>query len=173
MSHDLEAMSRMYPQINHGMHFGRMPHLHSKAIRDNGGVWIETRKDVGLEWDIHYSDSRFANTERTIFGKEEDGLVYHYSDRMKQGDRYRRHEAAWRKACEEVPVLRDGHDRPVFTTNFYEHYLTAYWGGRQCTLKHIKGSFDPSTGDPYRVYGYTIAPDPNATEENVTDLTDH
>lgn len=124
-----------------------------RAIKANGGVWIETDPRAPLHTDIHYTDDRFRGKERTIFGKAEDRLCYHYSDRLRDAD-YSKHEKAWGKACEKAQ--RDHEGKVILSANFYSAYLTAYWE-RPCEVKHILGSFSIATGDPYRCYGYIMA----------------
>ncbi len=75
----------------------------------------EQIKDIPLQTDPHYSDPRFDEPQ-TIFGQEESGLHYDYSDRLWQWD-YDKAQKATEIANEVVKTRR--------TCEWYEAYLSA------------------------------------------------
>jgi hypothetical protein len=99
--------------------------------------------DAILEDCPHYSDNRFKN-DQTIFGKEEKGLGYDYSDRICQWN-YAKAEAASKKATE------DGFTRR--TARWYQAYLSNFFD-RKIVLKHIIAGVNRSNGYPYLIFGY-------------------
>ena len=92
----------------------------------------------------HYTDSRFR-TEQTIFGQEEKGLQYEYSDRIADQDR---------EAKKNSEVFADS-KAVKCTAAWYEAYLSAHFD-KPADIRHIIAGVNRSNGYPYRIYGFTI-----------------
>jgi hypothetical protein len=90
----------------------------------------------------HYSDSRF-NKPQTIFGKEEKGLGYDYSDRIWQWNYDKADQATKHANTKQTP----------HTANWYQEYLSFYFD-KPVILKHILAGVNVSSGYPYLVFGY-------------------
>jgi hypothetical protein len=103
-------------------------------------------KNKALETHPHYTDDRFKK-EQTVFGKEEDGIGYDYSDRLREWD-YSKAEASVKAANESGATPR--------TCKWYEAYLSAYFG-KPIEIKHIIAGVNRSNGYPYCVFGYKDA----------------
>lgn len=93
---------------------------------------------------IHYSNS-YWNEARTVWGAEEKGLSYDYSDRLQEWD-YKKAEAARKAADEKVKG---------FTPEWIQLYLSLYYG-KDVELRHVMGGVNVSNGYNYYVYGYRI-----------------
>lgn len=91
----------------------------------------------------HYTDDRFR-TEQTVFGKEEQGLHYDYSDRIWQWDCDKAKEAS--AAASEAGLKRN-------TCAWYEKYLSEFHG-QPVEIKHIMACFHLASGHPLYVFGY-------------------
>lgn len=100
-------------------------------------------KQATLNTMPHYTDQRFK-TAQTVYGAEERGLHYDYSDRLWEWN-YDKAEAANKVAQEQ------GH--PIRSCAYYEAYLTAYFG-KPTEIKHILAGWNVATGYPYAVFGY-------------------
>lgn len=100
-------------------------------------------KNKPLHTSPHYSDNRF-NEPQTVFGKEEKGIGYDYSDRLWQWD-YEKSEQAVETA--------EKSGFPRHSCNWYEAYLSAYFG-KKVEIKHILAGVNVSNGYPYAVFGY-------------------
>lgn len=93
----------------------------------------------------HYTDSHFK-TARTVWGAEENGISYDYSDRLWEWD----YDKA--KAASEAASI---HARPR-TAQWFQDYLSAYHG-KPVILRHIMAGFNLGNGYPYQVFGYRFA----------------
>ena len=94
-------------------------------------------------WNPHPSyDHRFKDPQ-TIWGAEEDGLRYDYSDRLQQYD-YDKERAAAKKATEE------GHEPR--TAAWVEVYLSEIYG-EPVKIRHIASGFNVSNGYSYQIFG--------------------
>lgn len=103
-------------------------------------------RDCPLELRPHYSDDRF-DEERAVFGQEEKGLFYNYSDRLWQADWEKSKEAA--EAANASGATRD-------SATWLETWLS-HWHGKKVDLKHVVSGVNKSNGHPYNVYGYIIS----------------
>lgn len=93
----------------------------------------------------HYSDRRFASGQtHTLYGCEEEGLHYVYSDRIWQWD--------YEKAERASDYAKSVHGH-VQTPLWYETYLSAYLG-IPVDLVHIIGGVNMSSGYEYYAFGY-------------------
>ena len=93
----------------------------------------------------HYSDPLYqGGQEHTLFGSTAKGLEYVYSDRLWQWD-YAKSEEASRAAKES--------GAPVGSAEFYERYLSHYFG-QQVLLRHVIGGVNVSNGYEYFIFGY-------------------
>src|SRR3990167_8602017 len=116
------------------------------AADRNGGVYIETDRNVSLQTHPHHSDTRF-NSERTVFGNlnASNVLFYNYDDRLeREGDKHKRGVAAATAA---------GH--PVRSVNWYETYLSA-WHDAPCELLHVLAVLNRSNGHHVAAFGYVV-----------------
>ena len=100
-------------------------------------------KDAILETMPHYTDNRFKK-EQTVFGREEKGLGYDYSDRIWQWD--------YKKAEQSVDAANGSGATPR-TCRWYEAYLSFYFD-RPIEIRHIIAGVNRSSGYPYAVFGY-------------------
>jgi len=98
--------------------------------------------DEILHDDPHYSDYRFKK-DQTIFGVEEDGLEYDYSDRFWQWN--------WSKVEESSKYATTKFNRR--TANWYQEYLSFFFD-KPVELKHIIAGVNVSTGYSYLIFGY-------------------
>jgi hypothetical protein len=103
----------------------------------------EQKKDVPLYTMPHYTDKRFDKPQ-TVFGKEEDGLHYDYSDRLWQWD-YDKAKLAAAKAENSGAVNK--------SAAWYEAYLSAYFE-KPVELKHVLAGVNLSNGYTYAIFGY-------------------
>ena len=88
--------------------------------------------------------TRDHRREKVVFGKEEEGLAWLYSDRASQeGDTKKAASVANEKA-------------PKDTALWYEEYLSALFG-KPVTLHCIVSGCNSGNGWDYRVYGYRKA----------------
>jgi hypothetical protein len=107
--------------------------------------WTVTDVNAKLEDCPHYSDHRYQGGQtQTIFGKEEKGIGYDYSDRLWQWD--------YDKAEQATKTANETGAKP-HTARWYQEYLSAYFG-RAIQLKHIIAGVNVSNGYPYLVFGY-------------------
>jgi hypothetical protein len=90
----------------------------------------------------HYSDNRF-DKEQTIFGKEEKGLGYDYSDRIWQWNYDKAEQATEHASTKYTP----------HTANWYQEYLSFFFD-KKITLKHVVAGVNKSSGYPYLIFGY-------------------
>jgi len=102
-------------------------------------------KNTPLNVFPHYSDKRFK-TAQDIFGKETSDLNYEYSDRLVQRD----YDLS-RLAME----IADNSKHPKYSANYYEVYLTEYFG-EPVEVKNIKAGVNLSNGYPYLVFGFKL-----------------
>jgi hypothetical protein len=94
----------------------------------------------------HYSDRRFqSGKEHTLYGRQEPGLHYVYSDRIWQWD--------YAKAERASAAATEAHGPIVSTPQWYETYLSAYFG-IPLDLAHIIGGVNVSSGYEYYAFGY-------------------
>ena len=93
---------------------------------------------------IHYTDP-YWNEARTIWGNEEKGLVYEYSDRL-QGWDYNKDKIAREKTSKKI---KD------YTPEWIQLYLSLYHG-KKVELRHVMGGVNVSTGYTYYVFGYRM-----------------
>ena len=91
---------------------------------------------------IHYSDS-YWNVARTIWGAEEKGINYEYSDRLEQWD-YAKAENARKQAWEK---------HKKFNPAYIQEYLTLYYD-KPVLLCHVMGGVNIGNGYNYYVYGF-------------------
>ncbi len=92
--------------------------------------------------DPHYTNDYFK-TARTVFGKEQKGLEYSYSDRLPQWD-----NESYQRGREKA--LESEH-----TTNspaWYEVLLKEFFT-EDIKLVHVLAGFNLSSGYPYYVFG--------------------
>jgi hypothetical protein len=99
--------------------------------------------DQTIHCNPHYTDDHYKHPQ-TIFGKEEKGLEYAYSDRLYQWDHIKEAEA--RNVANSSKAKRD-------TARWFQIYLTAYFG-KPVILKHILAGVNWGNGYPYQVFGY-------------------
>ena len=93
----------------------------------------------------HYTNPRFK-TARTVWGAEEEGLSYDYSDRLWEWD-YDKAKAASQSAS---ATAKRG------TAQWFQDYLSAYYG-EPVELCYIMAGFNLGNGYPYQVFGYRFA----------------
>lgn len=90
-----------------------------------------------------WRDSSF-NQPRTVYGREEKGLTYEYSDRL--------WEWAWEKSEAAYTAAKDaGHT--LNSAAYFEAYLGAYYG-YEVELRHVMAGVNLATGAPYLVFGF-------------------
>lgn len=105
----------------------------------------EQRRDVPLYTSPHYTDRRF-NEAQTVFGAEQDGLHYDYSDRLFQ----------WNpQKADDAVNTANGSGTVKRSADWYEQYLSAYCD-KPVELKHVLAGCNVATGYPYIVFGYTF-----------------
>lgn len=92
----------------------------------------------------HYTDERFKQGALTLFGREEKGLHYNYSDRLWQWD--------YDKA-EQSGKVATASGAPHNSAAWYEAYLSAYFD-TPVEVRHILGGVNASNGYAYFVFGY-------------------
>lgn len=108
------------------------------------------RVQFRCSWDTpihrpHYSDERFSRgKEHTLYGAEQKGLSYDYSDRLWQWDYTKAKNAS--KAATEAGLTAG-------SPHWYEHYLSTYFG-KPVKLVHIIGGVNVSNGYEYFAFGY-------------------
>jgi hypothetical protein len=106
----------------------------------------EKSKSVELrDLNPHYSNDRFKKPQ-TIFGEEEKGLWYDYSDRL----------ISW--YWDNQGVARDkanesGHARN--SVNWLEVWMEGLCG-KKVTIHHVVSGVNHSNGYPYFVLGYKV-----------------
>ena len=119
--------------------------LHGDFFRD----WVYPAtfdKNKVLETSPHYTDHRFKKPQ-TVFGQEEDGIGYDYSDQLWEWD--------YNKAEESAKIANESGALPR-TCLWYEVYLSAYFG-RSIEIVHIISGVNVGNGYPYCVFGYRNA----------------
>lgn len=105
-------------------------------------------KNRPLHTSPHYTDDRFKK-EQTVFGEEQSGLAYDYSDRLWQWDSD--------KAKEALEVAKNSGEVKS-SAAYYEVYLSHYFG-KPVEIGHIIAGVGRSNGYPYCVFGYRDALD--------------
>ena len=100
-------------------------------------------KDEVLHTNPHYTEPEFK-TPQTVFGAEQGGLEYVYSDRLWQWSPQKDEIAS--KAANE-----SGHRQR--TCNWYEVYLSSYYG-KTIEILHIMAGVNVSNGYSYIVFGF-------------------
>ena len=105
-----------------------------------------TVNETVLDTHTHWADKR----TRTIYGHEENGLSYMYSDRLHEWDSDKCSRA------EEYAALVAKHRTPAYFTAL----LSYYHDGAVVDLRHIVAGANWATGYPYLVYGYKYEPKP-------------
>jgi hypothetical protein len=91
----------------------------------------------------HYSD-RSWDTAQVMFGKEEKGLTWEYSDRLWQWDH--------KKSQESYSMAGETHG--LHTPAYYQEYLRLFYDDAKLQLKCIKGGTNSSSGFAYYVFGF-------------------
>jgi|JI10StandDraft_1071094.scaffolds.fasta_scaffold59778_2 hypothetical protein len=90
----------------------------------------------------HYTNERFKKPQ-TVWGAEEKGINYDYSDRLWQWN----YDNA--KAAAELANQNATRNTAKWCTIFLEHYF-----GKPVQLRHIMAGFNISNGYPYQIFGY-------------------
>lgn len=90
----------------------------------------------------HYTNSYFK-TARVVWGREEKGLSWDYSDRIWEWD--------YEKAEQSAKLASEKH--PTRTAAWVEVYLSAFFG-KDIEVVCIMAGFNVSNGYPYQVFGY-------------------
>lgn len=103
---------------------------------------ITDKNEVLQNTHPHYTNERLRK-EQTIFGQDEDGLNYEYSDRVADWDR----EAKKDSSAEADKVAKK------CTAAWYEAYLSAHFE-KPVDIRHIIAGVNRGNGYPYRVYGF-------------------
>lgn len=100
-------------------------------------------RTVAINTSPHYTDERFRHAQ-TVFGRQEDGLHYDYSDRL--------YEWNYKKAKRASEDASKTKARPG-SANWHEAWLSSYHG-KPVALKHVMAGWNWSNGYPYAVFGY-------------------
>ncbi len=100
-------------------------------------------RDKQLKLNPHYTEKLF-NKPQTVFGKEEKGLEYVYSDRLWQWD-YAKAQSAGEIANTSGTTRH--------SANWVQKYLEAYYD-RPVYVGHILSGVNVSNGYPYWVVGF-------------------
>lgn len=95
----------------------------------------------------HYTDKRFKEPQ-TVWGAEEEGLTYEYSDRIRQWD----YDKA--KAASESASAKAQKD----TAKWFTFYLSHYYD-KPVVLRHIMAGFNVGNGYPYQIFGFRFVDD--------------
>lgn len=82
--------------------------------------------------------------DRTVFGQDEPGLLYDYTNVLEQYDIERHWGASF---------VADTEERVRHTARWYQSYLSAY-RGRQVEVRHVLIGVNRASGKLYRVIGY-------------------
>lgn len=90
----------------------------------------------------HYTNQRFAKPQ-TVWGAEEKGISYDYSDRLWQWD--------YNKAKSAVEAANNAATRN--TAKWCQTFLSHYHG-KPVQLRHIMAGFNLGNGYPYQIFGY-------------------
>lgn len=90
----------------------------------------------------HYTDQRFKSPQ-TVWGDEEAGISYDYSDRLWEWD--------YNKAKAAVEVANNAAARN--TAQWCQTFLSHYHG-KPVQLRHIMAGFNLGNGYPYQIFGY-------------------
>ena len=101
-------------------------------------------KNTPIQHFLHYTDDTFP-IERTVFGREKDGLFYNYSDRL-GGD-------GWNKG---VKLAQEKQLEP-HSAAFYEECLKAFHEADSLDLQHVILGGNNSNGYSYLIFGYRYA----------------
>lgn len=127
-------MEKDYDQYKYDFYDGIYGPWHPPVIRD-----LNVVLDTYTNW-----NSSQADKERTIFGAEEKGLFYNYSDRLYDWD-YDKAKRAYAYAA-EVATPKTG--------AYYTAMLSYFHDGAKVDLRHIIAGCNRSNGYPYLVFGY-------------------
>lgn len=123
--------------------------INGNRIRKPQTIWSE---DATLDTFTHYSSPK-AKEVRTIFGKEEKGLFYNYSDHLWGWD-YDKMERA-NKYAKLVASPN--------TAKYFKAMLSYFHDGAEVSLRHIMAGCNMSNGYDYLVYGYKYETKPEDT----------
>jgi hypothetical protein len=93
-------------------------------------------------FDPHYTNRHFSEA-RTVWGEEQPGLLYEYSDRLWEWD--------YAKATLASGISKDKF--PVLCANRIEVFLSEYFG-KPVQIFHIMAGFNRGNGYPYQIFGY-------------------
>ena len=96
--------------------------------------------------DPHYSDSQWDH-EKTVWGQEEPGIHYTYSDRLYEWDTALYHR------CQEKTTTDLGSN--VHTPRWMQYFLCLY-EGKTVELRHITACCNRANGFPVFCYGYRV-----------------
>lgn len=102
-------------------------------------------RNTPLKLSPHYlHDMPMFEKEQVVFGKEEEGLSWEYSDRLWEWDRDKA-KASWEVANSAGHAPR--------SANAIEAYLTAYFD-KPVSLVCVISGVNRGNGYPYSVYGF-------------------
>ncbi len=103
--------------------------------------------DSYINPDPHYSDPNFSRGQtEDVFGTQESGLDYVYSDRMYEWD-YDKAKKAAQKASEKVNNWK--------TPRWHQEFLSTYYD-KTIQLRHMIVGVNVSNGYSYRAYGFKV-----------------
>ena len=105
----------------------------------------EQGRDITLKLSPHYlHDMPTFRSDQVVFGKEEDGLNWEYSDRLWGWD-WDKAKAAWQKSIDECHTKG--------SADQVESFLSLYFG-KPVDLVCVISGVNRGNGYPYNVYGF-------------------
>lgn len=93
----------------------------------------------------HYSDERYMKHDQTTFGRQTEGIVYEYTDRLWQWD------YAKAKASSEVA---NESDCECGSASWWEVWLSHFYDGDKITVEHVMAGVNKSSLDDYEILGF-------------------